>query len=119
MVSASAIAWPLWAFGVAVAIAFYLGLGYLLVAGVRLALILGRRGLRELRLAQRARDFDGQAHPTLLEVAVSRAREPAPWVGTMSGAREPYGVATRTYAQEHQRSRHTKRGRRHPVRRAA
>jgi hypothetical protein len=76
MLFASVIAWPLWALGVLVAIVFYVGLAYLLFAGLRLGLILGRRAARDLRLSQRARDFDGQAYPTLFDVAVARAREP-------------------------------------------
>ena len=65
------------ALGVVVAIAFYVGLGYLVVAGVRLAIILARRGVREAKLARRSRDFGGEAYPTLLEVAASRV-EPGP-----------------------------------------
>jgi hypothetical protein len=119
MLSASMIAWPLWAFGVLVAIVFYLGLGYLLIAGARLALILGRRALRDFRVDQRARDFGGQAHPTLLEVAVSRAREPAPWTGSGPDWVEPPRPAPRTRPPQRQRSRRAKRARRHPERRAA
>jgi hypothetical protein len=76
MASATLASWPLWAFGVLVAGAFYVGLGYLVFSGARLALIVLRRLVQDQRLRQRAASFGGQAHPTLLEVAVSRSRQP-------------------------------------------
>jgi len=71
--------WPLWALGIAVAVVFYLGLGYLLFAGVRIAIMFTRRVIQHAKLSQRSRDFGGEAFPTLLEVAAARvAPPPAP-----------------------------------------
>lgn len=73
MVSASALAWPLWAAGFAVAIIVYIALGYLLWRGVRLMVTGAGQARRATRLRRRAALYDGEIHPTLLDVAVSRA----------------------------------------------
>jgi uncharacterized membrane protein len=73
MVLAGVATWPLQAAGVAVAIIVYVALGYLLVSGIRLVITTVRQMSRNRRDADRARIYDGQAHPTLFDVAVARA----------------------------------------------
>jgi hypothetical protein len=73
MVLAGVATWPLQLAGVAVAIIVYVALGYLLVTGLRLTSAAWRRMSRKRRDAERARVYDGQAHPTLFDVAVARA----------------------------------------------
>ena len=77
MVVAGLATLPLWLLGVAVAVVVYIALAYLAVSGLRnVAALL--TGARRRRLdAGRARLYDGQAQPTLLEVAVARS-SPAP-----------------------------------------
>ena len=65
--------WPLQLAGVAVAIIVYVALGYVLVSGIRTIVVAGRQMSRRRRDADRARVYDGQAHPTLFDVAVARA----------------------------------------------
>jgi hypothetical protein len=73
MVLAGLATWPLQLAGVAVAIIVYVALGYLLVSGIRMVIGAARRMSRRRRDAERARVYDGEAQPTLFDVAVARA----------------------------------------------
>jgi hypothetical protein len=78
MLSASVPGWPLWLAGVMVALTFYAGVAYLLAVGFRATIVAVRRFRLALRERDRARVYDGEAHPTLFEVAVARAVEATP-----------------------------------------
>jgi len=73
MVLASALALPLWLLGIAVAVIVYLAIAFLIFRAVHGARRLVRAGRQSSRVSRRASLYDGQAHPTLLDVAVSRA----------------------------------------------
>jgi hypothetical protein len=115
MASASVLAGPLWGTGIVVAAAFYVALAYLAVVGLRIAAGASRSALRQQRLRRRASLFDGQAHPTLLEVAVARARQERERQQDLRGARARDARATARDARSLRRAPE----RRTPSRRAA
>jgi hypothetical protein len=73
MVSASAMALPLWLLGIAVAVIVYVALAFLAFQALRTVRRLISSGRRAKRLSRQAALYDGEAHPTLLDVAVARA----------------------------------------------
>lgn len=60
--------------GFVIAAAVYVGIGYLVVVAVRWCTRTARGVARSRRAAERAQLYDGEAEPTLLDVAVARAR---------------------------------------------
>jgi hypothetical protein len=91
-----------------VALAFYAGAAYLVATGIRAGLVALRRLRATVRDRERARIFDGEAYPTLFDVAVARATEAAPVLLPP----EPEPVATVRSADARERERRARERRR-------